>query len=438
VTTADAAGISRQRFTLAQLATPVVVYRFVHGSAASADTVRLTYALPRTARHVDPNAAARLTQHSSSARIVEWDAPFAPQSVTTLRALGAAPAPAPPLQGSAYEPGVYGGVAVGIAPYYPGYPLGAFQSTPDSRTASSSIEITFDKPVMAVYVTAEDPTWPGNTMSAYDTTGALVATVEFDGSGRPGHNIPSIKSIGTGGRNTIARIVLTPAPDEYIAYDAVRFERDTTCALFKDPAKVTDDVLKDPAFQAAMKQMIQEIGWDQPLHDQVERAGIFVQDELTGETSFVPSDGEDIIPANPCLSGTSSTQLEDLKANGFKILGQVHTHPNTPYFGRDPGNCLDVVTRNGRPTLEPRKGDSNGNMSFPRGPSDKDKGPWRSPGRGKVPPDYPGLVIEPSGVTIWRIDARGKFVDSKIELSDCARSIKRAPPPPPPPPPTPT
>ncbi len=321
---------------------------------------------------------------------------------------------------------------VGIDPSYRGYPLGAFQSTPDSKTVSTTIEVTFDKPVMAVYLTAEDPTWPGNTMSAYDTSGALVATVEFDGSGRPGRNIPSTKSIGTGGKNTIVRIVLTPAANEYIAYDAIRFERDTTCALLKDPAKVTDDVLKDPVFQDAMKQMIQQTGWDKPLHDQVERAGIFVQDELTGETSFIPSDGEDIIPPNPCLSGTSSTQLEELKANGFKILGQVHTHPKTSFSERDPGNCLDVVTRNGKPALEPRRADSNGNLNFSRGPSDKDKGPWRSPSRGKSAPDYPGLVIEPSGVTIWRVDARGKYVQEMYELSDCAKSIKSPPPPPPP------
>ena len=108
VMTMDVGGTVRSRFTLRQLTASVVVYRFTHGSATVADTVRLTYALPRTAQRVDPRAAARLTQYSSSGRVVAWDAPFAPRLLAPLRSLGATAVPAPRSRGRPTNPGYTG------------------------------------------------------------------------------------------------------------------------------------------------------------------------------------------------------------------------------------------------------------------------------------------------------------------------------------------
>lgn len=111
--------------------------------------------------------------------------------------------------------GTCANVTYQIAPYAPGSPFGDFQSN-SGTGASSSITITMSQPVSSITITAHDPTYSGNYMTAYDSTSQVIGTVAFAYSGAPGSNIPDTQSL-TG---AIARVVLVPASNDYVAYDA--------------------------------------------------------------------------------------------------------------------------------------------------------------------------------------------------------------------------
>jgi hypothetical protein len=78
------------------------------------------------------------------------------------------------------------------------------------------ITVTFSPPVASVSVTALDPDFPGNRMDAFDTSGALIGSASFTGDGRPGVFTTSTVTLTGAG---IARVVLVPAPAEYVAYN---------------------------------------------------------------------------------------------------------------------------------------------------------------------------------------------------------------------------
>lgn len=88
-----------------------------------------------------------------------------------------------------------------------------FQSNP-GHGASHTITISFDQPVLSVAVTVYDPTFDGNSMTAFDAQGQLIGSVPFPGNGRPG--VLSIQSgflIGS-----ISKLVLTPGAADFVAY----------------------------------------------------------------------------------------------------------------------------------------------------------------------------------------------------------------------------
>ncbi len=92
-------------------------------------------------------------------------------------------------------------------------PIGTFQSG-NGTGASSPLTITYAPAINSVTITAQDPTFVGNVMTAYNGTVA-IGSVRFANSGVPGLNVPSTRTL-TG---TITKIVLTPAPGDYVAYD---------------------------------------------------------------------------------------------------------------------------------------------------------------------------------------------------------------------------
>ena len=88
-----------------------------------------------------------------------------------------------------------------------------FQSDP-GHGESHPISITFSKPATEVTLTVYDPTWDGNTMAAYDTAGHQVSVIAF-----PGNHTPGVLTVQVGhAEGAIARIELTPAPGDYVAY----------------------------------------------------------------------------------------------------------------------------------------------------------------------------------------------------------------------------
>lgn len=150
-------------------------------------------------------------RHRISLRIV-W---FAGIGLFLFTSLGKAQ----PSSCSVPSPGTYCGVSVGISPFVTGGPFGGFQSRPGTG-ASVPISVTFSPPVASVSVTALDPDFPGNRMDAFDTAGGLVSSAPFAGDGTPGVFTTSTVTLTGGG---IARVVLVPAPADFVVYDGLSF-----------------------------------------------------------------------------------------------------------------------------------------------------------------------------------------------------------------------
>ncbi len=117
------------------------------------------------------------------------------------------------------SPGRYCGVSVDISPFATGGPFGGFQSKPGTGV-QLPISITFSPPVASVSVKALDPDFAGNRMDAFDTAGGLIASAPFAGDGTPGVFTTSTVTLTGAG---IARVVLIPAPADYVAYDHLSF-----------------------------------------------------------------------------------------------------------------------------------------------------------------------------------------------------------------------
>jgi hypothetical protein len=117
------------------------------------------------------------------------------------------------------SPGTHCGVSVGISPFVTGGVFGGFQSNPGTGV-SAPITITFSPPVASVSVTALDPDFPGNRMDAFNASGGLVSSAPFVGDGTPGVFTTSTATVTGAG---IARVVLVPAPAEFVAYNGLSF-----------------------------------------------------------------------------------------------------------------------------------------------------------------------------------------------------------------------
>lgn len=104
------------------------------------------------------------------------------------------------------------------APPVPGV-AGGFQSQAGTGL-QPPLTVQFIPSVNGVSITMADPDFAGNQMVAFDSAGAEIGVVAFDGDGQPGRNFitRSRKSLTVDG---IARIELRPAPGEYVAYDSL-------------------------------------------------------------------------------------------------------------------------------------------------------------------------------------------------------------------------
>jgi hypothetical protein len=109
--------------------------------------------------------------------------------------------------------GTCDGVTYTISPFQPGVAFPAWQNAPGTGQ-SAPITVAFSDPVASVTITIEDPTYAGNSMTAYAADGSVVGTAQFSFSGQPGTNIPDTKTI-TG---KISQVVLTPPTGDYVTY----------------------------------------------------------------------------------------------------------------------------------------------------------------------------------------------------------------------------
>ena len=199
-----------QSFTLRELSSsPVVIYRF-----QASTTVGVRYALSRGAAQSIPDGSIRLIQYLISAEVAEATTPWVPERrnfaadiATTLSCVITYSYSLTPC-----------GMEVWVSPFW-GFtysPGGTFQSK-QGTGASLAIGITFGAPVTTVSATIYDPTYAGNRMVAYDSTGLVLGTAYFLYSGVPGVNLPNGRTVSHEG---ISRVVLFPAAGDYVAYDA--------------------------------------------------------------------------------------------------------------------------------------------------------------------------------------------------------------------------
>ncbi len=202
------AGAVTKSFTLPELtSTRATIYRF-----SAAGTLQIRYALSRGAPSSIPLGDIRLTQYAKSAVIVNSERRWIRRSLLPSAQMSSA-------SGCAIAAPVSRicGITVSVNPYAPAATYeGTFQSNPGTG-ASAAIGITFSQSVPSVTVTIYDPTYSGNTAQAFDSTGALLGSVDFVGTGTPGWDVPDTKTLTFSG---IRSVLLTPAQDDYVSYDA--------------------------------------------------------------------------------------------------------------------------------------------------------------------------------------------------------------------------
>jgi hypothetical protein len=200
-----------------------VVWRFSAG-----DTVTLHFTLNRALASA-PSGRIVLTAVNSSAVVHAsrpWLAPGNGSAGLRMALAGAASTPSgrrlndvlPGCSDVAIsQSGSYCGVSVMFDQVVPAdafLDAGAtFQSNP-GHGLSNPIDITFNPPAASVTVTAYDPTFDGNSMTAFDADGAVIGTVPFPGNGTPGTLTTQTGTLS----GSIARVLLTPAPLDYVAY----------------------------------------------------------------------------------------------------------------------------------------------------------------------------------------------------------------------------
>jgi hypothetical protein len=199
-------------FSLEAVTEGAVVYRF-----RKDETVEIRYWLSRRVAE-RPVGTFELRQYSGADVITSatpWVAPPSGgiDSVAFACSTNCEPCPLSAPTGSC------GATSYAIVPYVPGWVFCCFQS--DAGTgASNPITITFSEPVSSITITIQDPTWAGNTMTAYGPTGQVVGSVGFAFSGVPGVNLSDTKSIS----GSISSVILTPADEDYVAYSGLFME----------------------------------------------------------------------------------------------------------------------------------------------------------------------------------------------------------------------
>ena len=191
-----------------QLASADLVRRTAFFKFPRADSLELEYRLHRA---VLPHGADVNLVHHSSGSTESLLTPWAPsgQRITTQ----AGPGGTSCALGAAN--GTCSSVTWSINPYAPGYVFPGFQSDSASTGPSRDITIVFSSQVSSFTAKAYDPTWSGNRIVAYNGS-TIVASAEFAGSGQPGQNIPSTRSVS----GAITKVVLVPAPNDYVTYEA--------------------------------------------------------------------------------------------------------------------------------------------------------------------------------------------------------------------------
>jgi hypothetical protein len=201
-------GSTKRAIPLAQLVTGVTVHRFVRS-----ESITMVYLLTKEVKATS-SGTFRL-EFSTSASLVDVARPWA----STEDDLSGIAAASPPNSGTitcglTAATGNCGPVTWAVNPYGPGVAFPGFQNAEGTGPASP-ITITFSAPITSVSVTIYDPTFGGNSMTAYNS-GSATGSVSFAFSGTPGTNVPDTKQLN----GPMTSLVLTPAANDYVTYQA--------------------------------------------------------------------------------------------------------------------------------------------------------------------------------------------------------------------------
>ena len=199
---------SRKSYSMDQLRDGVTVARWT-----APDTIHVTYQLSRSVARA-LGGAFRLSQETR-AQVTGIKASWAgnrARGLSLYSAMGNGTNCS--LDGQVYPTGPCGSGTYTIDPWGPAAAFCCFQAAPGTGQ-SQPMDITFSKPVSSITLTIEDPTYAGNTMTAYAPNGSVVGTVAFAFSGQPGNNQPQTTTM-TG---NIARVHLDAPTGDYVVYN---------------------------------------------------------------------------------------------------------------------------------------------------------------------------------------------------------------------------
>lgn len=129
------------------------------------------------------------------------------------------------------EQGTCGSTTWQISPFVLS-PSGGFQSG-FGTGASATIVLTFSQPITSITVTAIDPTWQGNRMTATGDNAVETATFEF--SNQPGLLVRSTRTLV----GAFTSVRLEPAPGDYVLYEGSITVGEETFTVKCEPATVT-------------------------------------------------------------------------------------------------------------------------------------------------------------------------------------------------------
>lgn len=162
------------------------------------------------------------------------------------------------------------------------------------------------------------------------------------------------------------------------------------CPLFDSPTG--DPALDDPDIQAGIKEIWEKSDVDNPRWaERKEHSGYYV--EKNGEVFFV----EKVYLKEPSICGVASDpdQRRQLEEQGYRIVGDIHTHPLEPGQYKNPG-CDNFASEI---------------LNVAEGPSTGDYETWEAQNAA-----YPHYVITKTGF-IYRVDADGNL--TPISFNTC-------------------
>ena len=338
--------------------------------AVAADSVRIHVGLTRRLSASPRSGAFTVSVNYGSAPLLSAWTPWIASSAPGAAAAVGLAASATTCTATAPGPSSCPDISVSIVPYAPGDPFGDFQSDPGTGV-SNPITVIFSQPVTSVTITIEDPTYAGNAMTAYRADGSMAGSVSFTGSGIPGIDIPDTQTITAAG---IVRIVLTPAPLDYVAYAGLSFTPVPVCNFFLSPP--ADTVLANNAVQIRLNALWTASNPADNFNNPNtrERGGLFFvrTDGSIGfyEHQYLPGSG-------PCrIAWDAANEIRAVQRDsGGVVVGQVHTHPIPPGKYPNPGTCGEPWQREQKkyPTIQTGSGPSEhdladykvGNAQFP-------------------------------------------------------------------------